>query len=101
MPNLLGRMFPEVVMPTLEFPGQVSNAPSRPRCRSCGNRYLHYSYCTIFAKPMPRELNADDENSLSQDQDLLEVLGRTHVSDAVAETCRKELAAAQKRSWFF
>jgi hypothetical protein len=50
---------------------------------------------------MPRELNADDENSLSQDQDLLEVLGRTHVSDAVAETCRKELAAAQKRSWFF
>lgn len=50
---------------------------------------------------MPRELNADDENSLSQDQDLLEVLSRTQVSDAVAEECGRELAAARKRSWLF
>src|SRR5438309_1214942 len=97
----LGSIFPEVIMPTVEFARPVQVVPSRPRCRSCGSRYLHRSYCNIFAKPMPQELNPDDENSLSRDQDLLEVLSRTLVSDAVAEECCKELAAAQKRSWIF
>jgi hypothetical protein len=46
-----------------------------------------------------RELNQSDENSLSQDQDLLVVLSNVTVSEATRAACIEEMLLAEERQW--
>lgn len=78
----LGRMFPEVVEPTVEI---TQERPPSPNLSNCQH--------------MTPQLSTEDGKSLSKDQDLIDLLRMTIVSQAVAEQCRAELSVAKSTGW--